>query len=207
MENRVQAGQDLAVKLGNYQGVENLIVLAIPRGRVVVGKELAKLLHCSLDVIVTKKIGASHNPELAIGAVGGFGEPVFNKELASQGGVDDQYLSSQISKLKSAIKRREQMFRKAKPALLLKNKAVILTDDGVATGATMMAAIKLIRQQNPKKIIVAVPVIAKDTLQKIAQLSDEVVYLQAPELFFSVGQFYNEFEQVSDDEVIKLLKQ
>ncbi len=194
--------------------VEGLIVLGIPRGGVVVGKELAEVLNSPLDVIITKKIGAPGNPELAIGAVGPFdgersrtaqGEPVINEELATQAGADEKYLKAQISKLKVEIKKREKEFRSGKAPLNLKDKVVIITDDGVATGATMMAAIELARQQNPKKIIVAVPVIAKDSLDKIEKLADEVVYLEAPSLFFAVGQFYQHFNQVTDEEVMDIL--
>jgi len=208
-DNREQAGKLLAEKLQNYRGLKNLIVLAIPRGGVVVGKRLADFLGCPLDVIVTKKIPAPGSPELAIGAVGPAswrGEPVIDEELAAKVGADENYIKSQISNLKSQIYEREKAFRQGRPPLDLKDKIVILTDDGVATGATMAMAVEIVRQQEPKKIIVAVPVIARDSLEKIATLADEVVYLQAPELFFAVGQFYREFEQVSDEIVIKYLK-
>jgi len=207
-ENRTEAGKQLSKKLRDYKGRNNLLVLAIPRGGVIVGRELANFLNCPLDVIITKKIPAPGNPELAIGAVGPAswrGEPVIDEELAAKVGADEQYLKFKIENLKFEVARREKEFRKGKPPLDLKNKIVILADDGVATGATMTAAIEIVRQQEPKKIIVAVPVIAKDSLGKIASLADEVVYLQAPELFFAVGQFYREFEQVSDDEVVKIL--
>ena len=204
-QDRKQAGQLLAKKLKVTRLPKNLIVLAIPRGGVVVGKELVGILGCPLDVIVTKKIGAPANPELAVGAVGPIGEPVVNEKLATQVGADEKYLQSQISKLQTEIKRREKRFRADKQSLNLKNKQVIITDDGVATGATMAAAVEIVRQQEPKRIIVAVPVIAQDTLAKIENLADEVIYLQAPKLFFAVGQFYRDFKQVEDREVIQLL--
>jgi putative phosphoribosyl transferase len=204
-QDRKQAGQLLAEKFKAPRYSKNLIVLAIPRGGVAVGKELAEILGCPLDVIVTKKIGAPANPELAVGAVGPIGEPVVNEKLATQVGADEKYLQSQIPKLQADIKRREKRFRAGKPSLNLKDKQVVITDDGVATGATMAAAVEIVRQQEPKKIIVAVPVIAQDTLAKIENLADEVIYLQAPRLFFAVGQFYRDFKQVEDREVIKLL--
>jgi len=204
-QNRAQAGKKLASKLLSYKATKNLIVLAIPRGGVVVGKILSQALDCPLEVIVTKKIGAPGNPELAIGAVGVVGKPVIDEELAERVGADENYLKSKILNLKSEIKRREKIFRRDKLPLNLKDKTVILTDDGVATGATMMAAVEIARQQNPKKIIVAVPVIAKDTLEKIESLADEVVFLDAPEMFFAVGQFYQDFPQTTDEEVKKLL--
>jgi len=207
-QNRIEAGRQLAAKLRGYKATKNLIVLAIPRGGVVVGRQLADFLGCPLDVIVTKKIPAPESPELAIGAVGPAswrGEPVIDEELAAKVGAEQNYIKYQIANIKDEIKRREKIFRGNKTTPDLKNKIVILTDDGVATGATMAMAVGIVRQQEPKKIIVAVPVIARDSLEKIAALADEVVYLQAPELFFAVGQFYREFEQVSDDEVVKIL--
>jgi len=204
-QNRAQAGQLLAKKLKEYKNKE-VIVLGIPRGGVVTGKRLSEFLHCSLDVIITKKIGAPGNPELAIGAVGAIGEPVINEELAVRVGADEKYIKKQIAKIKKEIARREKEFRGEKPKLNLKNKIVILTDDGVATGATMEAAVEIVRQQNPKKIVVAIPVIARDSLAKIETKADEVIYLDAPLMFFAVGQFYKEFSQVSDEEVIKILR-
>jgi putative phosphoribosyl transferase len=210
--NRAEAGKLLGAKIETclparrgYRDIKNLVVLGIPRGGIVVGRELAEILGCPLDVVVTKKIGAPGHEELAIGAVGATGEPVIDEQLAEKTGADENYLKTQISKLKSEIVRREELFRQNKTPLALKDRVVILTDDGVATGATMLAALGVIRQQTPKKIIVAVPVIAKDSLEKIEALSDEVIYLDAPALFFAVGQFYNEFEQVSDEEVSKIL--
>jgi len=208
-ENRAEAGKMLTAKLANSWSDserKNLLVLAIPRGGVVVGKELANRLSCPLDVIVTKKIGAPGNPELAVGAVSALGEPIIDEQLATQVGADEKYLKSSIVKIKFEVERREEEFRLGKPPLELKNKTVILTDDGVATGVTMLAAIDIVRQQDPKKIIVAVPVIAKDSLAKIEQLADEVVYLEAPDQFFAVGQFYKDFQQVTNEEVAWILK-
>lgn len=204
-QNRVEAGKKLARKLLNLKGTENLIVLSIPRGGIVIGKELAKALNCLLEVIVTKKIGAPGNPELAIGAVGAVGEPVINEELAVQVGAKKDYIKNQVARVKKEIIRSEKKFRGDKPKLNLKDKTVILTDDGVATGATMEAAVEIARQQGPKKIIVAIPVIARDSLKKIEAKADEVIYLDAPLMFFAVGQFYQEFEQIDDNSVIEIL--
>lgn len=207
-ENREEAGKLLAERLKNL-GIKNfgnsLLVLAIPRGGVIIGKEIASVLNCPLDVIITKKIPAPENPELAIGAVGARGEPVINEELAQKMGADDEYLKLQIAKCKLEVERREKIFRKGKPPFNLKEKTVIITDDGVATGATVTAAVEIVRQYSPRRIIVAVPVIARDSLRKVSELADEVVYLEAPELFFAVGQFYRNFEQLTDEEVIGTL--
>lgn len=199
-QDRKQAGEILAGKLKKYKGTKNLVVLAIPRGGVVVGQKITRALKAPLNVLVTKKIGAPQNPELAIGAVGPAswrGKPVVNEKLAAKVGATKDYLQSEIARLKKEIKQ---------PPLDLKDKTVILTDDGVATGATMEAAIQIVRQQNPAKIVVAVPVTAKDALARLEALADEVVYLEAPALFFAVGQFYQNFDQVSDQEVVQLLK-
>jgi len=208
--NRFEAGKQLADKLLETLDLtsnSSLVVLAIPRGGVVIGSQLASILKCPLEVIVTKKIGAPGNPELAIGAVGLVGEPVIDENLAARVGVDEAYLQSKIANLKSEIARRVKEYQGEKPAINLKDKLVIITDDGVATGATMKAAIEIARQENPQKIMVAVPVIAKDALKEIEGLADEVIYLEAPDLFFAVGQFYQEFDQVSDEEVKKLLNE
>lgn len=209
-QNRQQAGRLLANKLIEYQDKDNLIVLAIPRGGLVIGKELVQILHCPLDLIITKKIGAPGNPELAIGAVGPFdsaqGKPVIDEELAKRVGADETYLKAQIDKIKTEVKRQEDIYRQGKEPLLLNNKTVIIADDGVATGATMAAAVEIIRQQDPQKIIVAVPVIAREALGKIEKKADEVIYLEAPELFFALSQYYEQFEQITDEEVKELLK-
>lgn len=209
-QNRVEAGQKLATKLKEaLRGQETnrqLIVLAIPRGGIVIGQLIADFLKCPLDVIITKKIGAPGNPELAIGAVGTVGEPVIDEVLAGQVGADESYIKNKIENIKKEIQTKEKELRREKPPLELGNRVVIITDDGVATGATMKAAVEIVRQDNPQKIIVAVPVIAKDTLREIEEVADEVVYLEAPELFFAVGQFYQDFDQVTDEEVKELLK-
>lgn len=207
--NRFEAGKQLADKLLETLDLtsnSSLVVLAIPRGGVVIGSQLASTLKCPLEIIVTKKIGAPGNPELAIGAVGPVGEPVIDENLAARVGADEVYLQSKIANLKSEIAKRIKEYHGDKPAINLKDKLVIITDDGVATGATMKAAIEIVRQENPQKIMVAVPVIAKDALKEIEGLADEVIYLEAPDLFFAVGQFYQDFEQVTDEEVKELLK-
>lgn len=207
-ENRQEAGELLAEKLGDYRNAKNLIVLGIPRGGVVVGKELTNFLQCPLDVIITKKIGTTDDPELALGAIGakvGGTEVVFDEDLIKKLGLTKEKVEEQIPEIKKEIERREKEYRAGKPPLDLKNKSVILTDDGVATGATIISALKIVRQQNPGKLVVAVPVIARDSLEKVMPLADEVIYLEAPDLFFAVGQFYQNFGQITDEEVINLL--
>ena len=204
-KNREEAGKKLGERILGYKGTKNMVVLAIPRGGVVVGKELAQALNCPLDVLVTKKIGAPGNPELAIGAVGPDGTVVLNQDLALRTGADKKYLKPQTSNLKSEVARRIKDFRGDKLPLKLKNKTVILTDDGIATGATIEASIKWIKNQKPKKVILAVPVAAPDSIAKLAPLVDEVICLDQPYFFAAVGQFYQSFPQVSDDKVVQLL--
>ncbi len=207
--DRFEAGKQLAGKLLETLDLtsnSSLVVLAIPRGGIIIGSQLSLALKCPLDVVVTKKIGAPGNQELAIGAVGLKGKTVVDEKLAMRVGADEAYLQSKIANLKSEVARRFKEYHGQKSAINLKDKLVIITDDGVATGATMKAAIEIVRQENPQKIVVAVPVIAKEALKEIEDLADEVVYLEAPELFFAVGQFYQNFEQVSDEKVKELLQ-
>lgn len=205
-KDRIEAGKQLAERLKKYKS-KTPIILAIPRGGVVVGKELTKALNCPLDVIVTKKIGAPGNPELAIGAVGPDGTMVLNQELAPRTGADKKYISEQRKVKSEEVKRRMRTFRKGKKPLNLAGKTVILTDDGVATGATVEAALKWIKTQKPKKIILAIPVSAPDSLAKLIPLADEAVCLNQPYFFAAVGQFYQSFPQTTDEEVIEILKQ
>jgi putative phosphoribosyl transferase len=209
-KNRQEAGRKLATKLVSdlaiKPGENKILVLAIPRGGVVTGKEIAKKLEAPLDIIITKKIGAPGNPELAIGAVGPGGEEVINEQLASQVGADEGYVQEQKKMIEKEIRRREKELRRGKPQPDYKDKIIILTDDGVATGATILAGIEVLRQHHPKKIIVAVPVIARDTLSKIEAQADAVIFLEAPWMFFAVGQFYEDFPQTTDEEVKELLK-
>lgn len=218
-KNREEAGRILAEKLkedmsgqaGEPKALKKLmdevVVLGIPRGGVVVAKEVAKILNCPLDVIVVKKIGAPGNPELAIGAVGETeGSVYLNKELIKDLRIGKDYIE-EIKKFRNLeIKRREKLFRQGRPPLNLKNKIVIIVDDGAATGATIIAACREVWNNQPKKVVIALPVLSKDTLKKLEDEADEVIFLETPWPFFAVGQFYQEFRQVSDEEVINLLK-
>jgi putative phosphoribosyl transferase len=206
--DRREAGQLLAKKIKKEitDAQANLVVLGIPRGGIVVAKEVTTLLSCPLDVVITKKIPAPMQSELAIGATGETeGSVYLNQELIADLSIDDKYLKPQIETLKTKIKNREKRFRQEKSAPSLKDKTVIIVDDGAATGATVIAAAREAWNSKPRKVIIALPVLAKDTLQKLEKEADKVIFLQAPKMFFAVGQFYKIFSQVSDETVTKIL--
>lgn len=205
-KDQVSAGEELAKELKKYKKKE-AIVLAVPRGGVATGYGLAKKLSLPLDIIVTRKIGAPDNPELAVGAVGETkGSLWLNKQLVAQLGVTDEYIKSETKIQKLEIRRRERVYRKGKDPLDLKDKTIILVDDGVATGATIIAAAREIRDSQPKKVVVAIPVAPPETVERLKKEVDEVVCLSTPKLFFAVSQWYENFKQYSDEEVIKLIK-
>lgn len=205
-DSREQAGKLLADKLFFSKDKSDIIVLGIPRGGVVVAKVVAQELKKPLDIIVTKKIGAPENPELAIGAVGP-GKTVFwDDDLCQKLGMTKEIKSHELIIKNREREAREKILRGNKQTLNLKNKTAILVDDGVATGATALAAYQFLKKMRAKKIILATPVIAKDTFLNIKRYFDEVIFLEKPEEFYAVGEFYREFPQVEDEEVIELLK-
>ncbi|OGD62962.1 hypothetical protein A2160_04325 [Candidatus Beckwithbacteria bacterium RBG_13_42_9] len=208
-KDRVQAGQLLAQRLKeDLDGVksEELVVLSIPRGGVMVGAQLAKELRCFHDILVVKKLRAPREAELAIGATGATKASLYvDQRLIADLGVNQAYLTKEIANRQAEIKRQEQLYRQNRLKVPLKNKIVVLVDDGAATGATMIAAAREVWDDDPKKVIVALPVCAKDTVSKLEEEADALVVLEEPEIFYAVGQFYEEFTQVSDEEVIKLL--
>ncbi len=207
-EDRKQAGIMLAEKVFNeVQELKGkVVVLGLPRGGVPVAKQVAEKLKAPLDVLLVKKIGAPGHQELALGAVGETkGSKYLDKRLVKDVGASKQYLNEQIDQVQQLIKQREETFRRKKAAIDLKGKIVVVVDDGAATGATIIAGIREVWNSEPKRVIAALPVLAKDTVAKLEQEADEVIYLEAPEPFFAVGQFYNQFPQVSDEEVLELL--
>ncbi|MCS7135748.1 MAG: phosphoribosyltransferase [Nitrososphaerota archaeon] len=203
-KNREEAGRLLAKALKDYKGCD-VVVLAIPRGGVVVGYHVAEELDCPLDVIIPRKLGAPLQPELAIGAVAENGTSVLNEELIESMGVSRQYIERKIKEEVAEIRRRVSLYRSGRDAIPIKDKIVILVDDGLATGATMRAAINYVKKFGPKAIVVAVPVAPPDVVKSLRREVDRVVCLSTPEPFYAIGQFYEEFEQVEDEEVIRLL--
>lgn len=204
--DRVDAGRRLAERLAG-RTYERGLVVAIPRGGVVVGAEIARILRLPLDVIIPRKIGAPYNPELAIGAVTQDGTAIFNEELLRQIRLSEETKERLVREAVAETRRRLQLYRGSRPQPSWHNRSVILTDDGIATGYTVLAALRSLQRAEPKEIILAVPVAPPDTLEMLEPEVDEVVCLLVPDVFLAVGQFYYHFDQTSDDEVIALLEQ
>lgn len=204
-EDREQAGYQLAQKLERFSKVQNVLVLGLARGGVAVAKIISTFLSVPLDVLVIKKIGAPNNPELAIGGVAPKNTVFWNEDLIQSLGIGNEE-KNQLKKLKeNERKKQEKDFRGDKP-LEIFGKTIILVDDGVATGASVVASSIFLKREKPKKVILAVPVIAKDTLSDIMRYFDDIIFLESVEEFQAVGQFYKHFSQVDNEDVVQLLK-
>ena len=205
LQDRFEAGKLLARKLAVYKNRKGTILLAIPRGALQLGSVLAKELQLPLDIVLTKKIPAPGNPEAAIGAVSLHGE-IIEEDLIHLEGISAEYLSSQVKELRRKLQERAAMYRGKRKPLSLKGKTIIIVDDGVAMGSTMLAAIAVVREERPKKIIVAIPVGSAEAVAKLKEKADAVICLHMPEFFYAIGQFYRQFPQVEDEEAIELLR-
>ena len=204
-ENREEAGRLLAAALKGFRG-KDAVVLGIPRGGMVVANEIFRALNSELDIVLSRKLGAPGNPELAIGSVGEDGKLFLNEDLAFRVGADKTYIETEKARQLTEIKNRVQLFRRFKAKVPLMGKTVIVTDDGVATGATMQAALWASRRENPKKLISAIPVGAGESIKLLADYADEVIVLRLPRYLQAIGQFYRHFDQTSDEEVLEILK-
>ncbi|MBM3910294.1 MAG: phosphoribosyltransferase [Thaumarchaeota archaeon] len=202
--DRTAAGNQLGKKLEFLKGQDPLI-LAIPRGGVVIADAIAMVLGCKLDIIVSRKIGAPQNPELAIGAVLHDGSYFPNSDVVKMLQVPQSYIDLEIAEQMKEIHRRLISYR-GTIHYDLSGKTIVLVDDGLATGATMIIAVLWVKKQNPKKVIVAVPVGARETIQKLAEIVDEIIVLYMPDFFNAVGQFYENFDQVEDSKVQEIMK-
>lgn len=206
LPNRVTAGQDLAKTL-KFNKWDNAIILALPRGGVPVGAQIAKELEIPLDVILVKKITSPRHPEFAIGAIAEFDKPLWNSENISLLKIKESELATLAAQTQKRIFEQQQKWRKKDETIVVNGKTVILVDDGLATGLTMHAAVNYVKQHGAKEVIVAVPVAPQSAKESFTYKVDEFVSLQTPDPFYSVGQFYTDFTQVSDDEVTLLLNE
>jgi len=205
--NRTAAGRLLAEKLVNYAGRDDVIVLGLPRGGVPVAFEVAQRLGAPLDVFIVRKLGVPGFEELAAGAIASGGVRVLNEDVTRAIPHADEMIEAVTVRETAELERREQIYREGRPSPELRDRTVILVDDGLATGATMRAAVKALRQRGVAQIVVAVPVGPPDTCREIEQEADETICLSTPPFFQAVGQYYEDFSQTSDEDVRELLSQ
>jgi putative phosphoribosyl transferase len=204
-ENRYDAGRFLAGKLTAFADRTDVVVLALPRGGVPIGYEIAKALNAPLDIFLVRKLGAPIHPELAMGAIASGGVRVLNEDVVRKLRISPQTIDAVAAEELRELNRREQAYRGSRPALAVQNKVVILTDDGLATGASMRAAVMALKLLLPAKIIVAVPVGAPDTCAAFREIADEVICGITPDDFGAVGMWYEDFSQTTDEEVCAIL--
>ncbi|MDA8168809.1 MAG: phosphoribosyltransferase [Nitrospiraceae bacterium] len=204
-KDRTDSGRRLAARLIGYKGREDVLVLALPRGGVVTGYEIASILSVPLDIIIVRKIGFPGQPELAIGAIAETGAVILNKSIISTWNVPEGYIQNEISRQKEEISRRVKIYREGKSISKLEDRIVVLADDGVATGATMKAAISALKEARTRRLITAVPVSPPQTAEELKAVSDELICLETPLFFMAIGEYYEDFTQVSDEQVIELL--
>jgi predicted phosphoribosyltransferase len=202
-KDRADATRALAHRLAPYRGTHPL-VLAIPRGAVPMAQGLAQALDGDVDVVLVRKLGAPFSEEFAVGAIDENGN-IYRAPHADRAGANDAYIEQEAERQMALLRRRRERYTPLRPPIDPAGRIVIVVDDGLATGATMIAALQAVRVRNPAKLICAVPVAAPDSLAKVAALADEAVCLLAPPDFAAVGQFYTRFDQVEDDEVAAIL--
>lgn len=204
--DREDAGKLLAVELSEYRG-QKAAVLGIPRGGMVVAREIARALDAELDIVLAHKLRTPGHEELAMGSVAEDGKLFLNQEVVGGLGVGEAYIQQEKARQMAEIKRRTELFRRVRPKVTLKGRIVIVADDGVATGATTQAALWAIRLEQPQKLIAAIPVGPEDTIRRLAEAADKMLCLRAPPLFAAVGQFYQQFYPVDDEDVLKILRE
>jgi predicted phosphoribosyltransferase len=206
LTDRTEAGRKLAEKLRHYTGHPTALVLGMPRGGVAVAAIVAEALHLPLDVFITRKLGAPWNPEYALGALAETGTLVWNDEppeRSSMAAGIDQLIAAQRARIDEQI----SLYRRGRPLRSLEGRAVLLIDDGVATGATFVASVRAIRAQRPERIVAAIPVGPPDSVERIAEQVDELVVLETPDPFWAVGQAYERFDQLTDASVTQMLEE
>lgn len=203
--NRSAAGEFLAARISYYAGRDDVVILALPRGGVPVAFEVARRLRAPLDVFLVRKLGAPGQEELAVGAIASGGVLVLNEDVVRHLDLTRDEIEAIAAAERRELERREGMYRGASPRPSLQGKTVIFVDDGLATGSSMMAAVRAIRRYEPQTIVVAVPVAASDTCEWLRGEVDEVICARTPEPFYAVGTWYDDFSQTTDDEVRELL--
>ena len=204
-KNREEAGELLAQELIQFRKDPSAILLALPRGGVAVAYQLSLALHLALDVLSTRKIGAPGNPEYALGAVSETGAVYWNREALLGLSLTERQLSAAVQAQQKEVTRRVALYRQGRPFPDLNDRTVILVDDGLATGATFFASVATARQGNPRRVIGAIPVGPRSTVEEARKLVDQLIVLRVPDPFYAVGNFYRDFEQVEDREVLQYL--
>ncbi len=204
-KNREEAGELLAQELIQFRKDPSAILLALPRGGVAVAYQLSLALHLPLDVLITRKIGAPGNPEYALGAVSETGAVYWNREALLGLSLTERQLSAAVQAQQKEVTRRVALYRQGRPFPDLNDRTVILVDDGLATGATFFASVATARQGNPRRVIGAIPVGPRSTVEEARKLVDQLIVLRIPDPFYAVGNFYRDFEQVEDREVLQYL--
>ncbi|HET7214573.1 MAG TPA: phosphoribosyltransferase [Terriglobia bacterium] len=205
-QNRTEAGRKLASKLSDYSGQADLLVLALPRGGVPIGCEIARALHAQIDVFVVRKLGVPWNPELAMGAVATGGVRIMEQETVRSLAIPSEEIAKVAAREELELERRERAYRGSRAPHPVAGKKVILVDDGVATGSTMRAGVAALRKLKPARIVIAVPVAPHATCVMLRKLADEVVCAIEAEDFFAIGEWYEDFAQLSDRDVQNLLE-
>ena len=203
--NRSEAGRILASKLRHYKGRADVVILALPRGGIRVAYEIGKELEAPVDVFVVRKLGVPGQEELAMGAIATGDVRIINYDVVNELGINQETIDRVTDQERQELRRREQLYRGDRKPPVLAGKSIILVDDGIATGSTMRAAIAALRQLGPARLIVAVPVAAAETYREIGAEVDEIVCPETPEVFFAISEWYERFEQTTDDEVRDLL--
>ncbi len=205
-ENRDDSGKQLAPKLLKYKGEADVIVLGLPRGGLPVARHVAEYLNAPLDVYIVRKLGVPGQEELAFGAIASGGERVLNDRIVQQMHVSEEKIEQVAKREEEEMQRRQKLYRGDRERPSFSGKTVILVDDGLATGASMRAAIQALRTRQPKKIVVAVPTAPVDTCEELSQLVDDIICLETPQPFGGVGAWYKHFPQTTDDEVRQILQ-
>jgi len=204
--DRVDAGQKLAKKLVHYANRNDVLVLGVPRGGVPVAFEVAQALNAPLDILLVRKLGVPDQRELAMGAIASGGARILNRHLITELGITEEQVAETIAAQEAELERREELYRGVRPGIPVHGKIVILVDDGIATGSSMLVAITALRTLQPKKIVVAVPVAPPHAVASIGGLADKYVCVAKPDWFFAIGEFYQNFGQIEDSEVHALLE-